>query len=187
MTAFLNAELAPLVATAAVMGVLTVVFCRTSALRRKRTLQFQTAGDLLRTHRRLLGGLLDDDRVPEKIKGRLLAFSEVISQRAEFLRIFDQILNDMTAGKLRNENAVFDADVAALNAIEDGLGDHLNSVVSTGTAAMLLQYAHVSEISMARLYADRRTEPSLFASAVRRSKDIRRDGDNLPTGLVGAV
>jgi hypothetical protein len=187
MTAFLDMEFAPLVAAAATLSLLAVLFCRTSAARKRRILQLKTANELLKAHRDLLEAILDDPRVPERIKSRMLSFSDVISEKEMFLEIFEEVCADLRSGGRQDERSI-DADVAALNAIEDGLGHKLTTSVSTGVAAMLLQYAHVTETAMAKMYADRRTETSLFASAVRRSRDIRQhEAAVMPAGMIGAT
>lgn len=187
MIAFIDLDLAPIIACAAGLALAVVFFASISTARRKRIQQLVTANELLEGHQVCLRKLLEDERVSDKIKGQLLAFSDVLADRREFLQVVEEVAAEANIRADRRDESAFERDMTELEAVEEGLGRHLGTVVSTGVAAMLLLYGQVNASAMAKLYADRRADRSLFASASKHDRASVREISQLPTGLIGAT
>jgi hypothetical protein len=174
-------ELGPVIALAAILCAITVEFGVKRARLRRRTIQLQTANDLLKAHFRSLKEFVEHPAAPRKTKEKLLIFSKVISDRTKFLEILKQVCDEATFKNGNDQEAKnYEKDLTQLREQNSDLAKTFETTLTSGLAAMFLRYPDASnllEATMARVYASPRKEFALFAGAVKKDRDNRDHTD----------
>lgn len=182
MIHFSEVEIGPLIALLAVLFAVSMEFGVKRARLHRRTIQLNTANDLLKEHFAALQRFVEDPSAPSKPKERLLIFSKVISDEKAFVDVVRQVCENPEF-KRDSEARGYTRDLQQIRAQDTDLAETFSTAVNAGVSAMLLRYPNAGDLleaTMARIYASPRKEGALFAGAMKKERAERDSHDAVP-------
>jgi len=178
MTEWMNIEVAPAVAAAAVLCALVVVTSLQVARYRDRAAALRAANELLRIHQEAAAFVFNSERAPLRLREKLLFFCDTIFDRPTFLAIITEVCRD-GGGTGNGDAKAFAKDLNALRGQDEELVEAYETAIRTAISAMVLRDPHASllaqQFSIVRVVADKRSEMAVFSRAVRIGKQHDRE------------
>lgn len=177
----ISVNLGALVALAAVLCAITIQFGKLRRKSRRQERRLRTANDLLKKHAAALQEFVEMNDVPAKMKERLLVFSEIISDHDQFVEITKQVCAALNGGR-RPETRTFEKEFVTLRTKNADAAQLFETAINSGLAASFLRFSDASDLleaTMARVYADPRTEFEFVSKAMHKHRSSFQE----PSGL----
>lgn len=168
----ISANFGVIIALAAALCAITIQFGKWRGRLRRRTKRLKTANDLLNKHAVALKEFVESPIAPTKMKERLLIFSETVSDHDEFIEVTKQVCSTLDSGR-RPDARAYEKEFAAFRSRHPDLARHFETAITSGLAASFLRFSDATDLleaTMARVYADPRTEIDFVAGAVQNHK-----------------